>query len=178
MRWAEVRKFSKKIVVRTNFISGDLSVGENAKEDVGDVVVERATVVGEPRGPFGVVVQNVGQQFCCRLFCCFGCVAARVFQRVGEDRDEARVIRWLGGEVGIVVVAGKKGSLIGAGAAIRLYPGARTICGNQCAGPYANGFRPKLRVGTSSTMLQISLSAKKSPVVNWKLLSTVEEVFV
>lgn len=79
MRWAEVGKFTKKIVVRTDLISGDLSVGENAKEDVGNVVFERATVVGEARGAFGVVVQNIGQQFCCRLFCCFGCVAARVF---------------------------------------------------------------------------------------------------
>ena len=53
MRWAEVRKFSKKIVVRTNFISGDLSVGENAKEDVGNIVVQRATVIGESRGRLG-----------------------------------------------------------------------------------------------------------------------------
>src|SRR3954468_22706622 len=147
MRRAEVRKFGKKIIVRTDFISGDLSVGENGEKDVGNVVVQCAAVVGEGRGAFGVVVQNVGQQFCCRLFRCLGCVAASVFQRVGEDRNEARVIDWLGGGGGIIWVDGKEGSLVGTGAAIRLCPAAHTIRWNQCAGPYANGFRPKLRVG-------------------------------
>ena len=61
MRWTEVRKFSKKIVVRADFISGDLTVGENAGEDVGNIIVQCATVVGESRAAFGVVVQNVGQ---------------------------------------------------------------------------------------------------------------------
>jgi len=36
-----------------------------------------------------------------------------VFQRVREDRNETRIVGWLPGEVGSVLLAGQKGSLVG-----------------------------------------------------------------
>ena len=39
--------------MRADFISGDLPVGENAEEDVGNIIVQCATVVGESRAAFG-----------------------------------------------------------------------------------------------------------------------------
>ena len=52
------------------------------------------------------------------------------------------------GEVSVVLLAGKKGSLVGPRPAIRLDPApTRAVCWNQRASPQPNLFRPKKRVG-------------------------------
>jgi hypothetical protein len=61
VRRAQVGKLIKKIVVRPNVISRHLPVGENSEEDVRNVVDERAAVVREGRGAFGVIAQEVRQ---------------------------------------------------------------------------------------------------------------------
>ena len=65
-----------------------------------------------------------------------------------EDGNETGIVRWLAGEVGFVLLAGKKGSLVGPRPTIRLDP-ARTgaVCWNQRASPQADLFRPKKGVG-------------------------------
>ena len=63
VRWAQVGKLIKKIVVRPDVISRHLPVGENSEEDIRNVVDEPAAVVREGRGAFGVIAQKVRQQF-------------------------------------------------------------------------------------------------------------------
>src|SRR5580704_2262854 len=67
VRWAEVGKVIKKIVVRSNVISRHLPIGENSEEEIRNVVAERAAVVWEGCRAFGVVTQEVWQQPSCHL---------------------------------------------------------------------------------------------------------------
>src|SRR5579862_4102376 len=167
VRWAQVGKRFKKIVVRPNVIAGHLPVGENSEEEIRNVVDERAAVVREGRGTFGIVAQKVWQEFPSHPFCFIRRIPARVFQSVREDGNETCIVRRLPGEVSGVLLAGKKGSLAGPRPTIRLGPApTRAVCWNQRASPQPNLVRPRRALGTSSTMLQISLSAKKSPFVN------------
>jgi hypothetical protein len=64
VRWAQVGKVIKKIVVRPHAIFRHLSVGENCEEKIRDVVREPAAVGREGRGACGVIAQNVWQQLC------------------------------------------------------------------------------------------------------------------
>src|SRR5271155_3128889 len=148
VRWAQVGKLIQKIVVRPNVVSCHLPVGENSKENIRNVVDEPPAVVREGRGTFGVVAQKVRQQFSSHPRCFFRCIPARVFQRVREDRNEMCIVHWLPGEVSVVLLAGKKGSLVRPRPAIRLDPApTRAVCWNQRASPQPNLFRPKKRVG-------------------------------
>ena len=167
MRWTQIGKLIEKIVVRPNVVSCHLPVGENSEEDIRNVVDEPAAVVREGHGTFGVVAQEVRQQFSGHPLGFFRLIPAGVFQSVREDRNETCIVRWLPGEVRVVLLAGKKGSLVGSRPAIRLDPAPTgAVCWNQRASPQPNLFRPRREFGTSSTMLQVSLSAKKSPRVN------------
>src|SRR5271154_5654791 len=113
VRWAQIGKLIKKIAVRPNVISCHLPVGENSKEDIRNVVDEPAAVVREGRGTFGVVAQKVRQQFSGHPLGFFRWIPAGVFQSVREDRNETCIVRWLPGEVSVVLLARKKGSLVG-----------------------------------------------------------------
>src|SRR3984885_7196603 len=65
-----------------------------------------------------------------------------------EDGDETGIVRGLAGEVGVVLLAGKEGSLVGPRPAIRLDPApTRAVFRNQGASPQANRFRSKNGVG-------------------------------
>src|SRR5580704_10172087 len=148
VRWAQVGKLIEKIVVRANVISCHLPVGENSEEDIRNVVDEPAAVVREGRGTFGVVAQKVRQQFFSHPLCFFRWIPARMFQSVRENGNETCVVRRLPGQVSVVLLAGKKGSLVGPRPAIRLDPApTRAVCRNQRASPQPNLFRPKKRVG-------------------------------
>src|ERR1700691_2410375 len=71
-----------------------------------------------------------------------------MFQSVRKDGNETCIVRWLPGEVSVVLLAGKKGDLVGPRPAIRLDPApTRAVCWNQRASPQRNLFRPKKRVG-------------------------------
>src|SRR5947199_10001457 len=54
VRWAQVRKLIKKIVLRPDLISRHLPVGENSEKAVRNVVDQPATVVRERRRACGV----------------------------------------------------------------------------------------------------------------------------
>jgi hypothetical protein len=53
VRWAQVGKLIKKIVVRPNVISRHLPVGENNEEDIRNVVDEPAALSGKDAGRLG-----------------------------------------------------------------------------------------------------------------------------
>jgi hypothetical protein len=87
-----------------------------------------------------------------------------VLQRVREDRDETGVVCRLPGAIGVVLLTSKEGSLRGSRAAIGLDPvPARAI---RLRARRPTSFDPRTELGTSSTMLQMSFSAKKSLPVN------------
>ena len=57
VRWTQVGKLIKEILVRPNVIFGDLPVGEDREEEVRDVVAQRAAIIRKRRGACGVVSQ-------------------------------------------------------------------------------------------------------------------------
>src|SRR5436305_3348165 len=93
VRWAQVRKLIKKIVMRPDLISRHLPVGENTEQEVRNVVDEPAAVVRERRGAFGVIPQKVRQQFSGHPFCSLGRIPARVFSSVCEDGNEMGMVQ-------------------------------------------------------------------------------------
>src|SRR5262245_30470555 len=67
---------------------------------------------------------------------------------MGENSEETRVVGRVGGQVGISLLAGKKGELRGPRTAIRLDPApARAVRRGERAGPQANLLGPQGRVG-------------------------------
>ena len=134
--------------MRPNVISRYLAVGENSEEDIRNIVDKRAPVVRERSRTFGIVAQKVRQQFSSHPLCFFRRIPACVFQSVREDRNKTCIVRRLPGEVSVVLLTGKKGSLIGPRPAIRLDSApARAVGWNQRASPQPNLFRPKKSVG-------------------------------
>jgi hypothetical protein len=78
---------------------------------------------------------------------------------VREDGDETGIVRRLPGEVGIALLADKEDSLRRPAAAVRLDPAPTPAV--QRASPWPTSLGPRAELGTSSTMLHTSLSAKK-----------------
>ena len=71
-----------------------------------------------------------------------------MFQSVRDDRNETCIVRWFPDEVSVVLLAAKKGRLVGPRPAIRLDPApSRAVFRNQRASPQPNLFRPKKAVG-------------------------------
>ena len=83
-----------------------------------------------------VIVEDVRQDCSCDARCFHRRVAAGVFERVGEDGDEAGVVGRLRGEVGCFLVAGEEDGLRRERAAVRLNP--TPAAGVQGAMPNAN----------------------------------------
>src|SRR6266481_2202812 len=136
VRRAQVGELGEQIAVWPNLISCHLPVREDTEEDIGDVVVECPAIVREGRGARGVVAQDVRQQCPCHPPCFLLSISTRMLQRVREDENEAGIVRRLSGQVGSVLLAGEKGSLVGPRAAIRLDPvPAHAVCRNERAGP-------------------------------------------
>src|SRR5260370_14401778 len=136
VRRAQVGELGEQIAVWPNPISCHLPVREDTEEDIGDVVVEYPAIVREGRGARGVVAQDVRQQCPCHPPCFLRSIPTRMLQRVREDGNETGITRRFPGEVGIILLAGKEGSLVRPRAAIRLDPApARAVCRNERAGP-------------------------------------------
>src|ERR1700722_8843920 len=145
MRRADVRKGREQVCVRPYLISRPLSIGEERKEEIYDVVGECPAIVRKSRRPRGIIVEKVRQQssgdprgFCRRI-------STGVLQRVREDGDETGIARGLRSKIGGVLLAGKEGSLIGPRTTIRLNP--FSACAVQRASPQAHLFSTEGRVG-------------------------------
>ena len=82
-------------------------------------------------------------------------------------RGGTGIVRRLPGAIGLVLFATQEGSLRGSRAAIRLNPArGRAVAGISVRAHRPTSFGPRTELGTSSTMLQMSLSAKKSLPAN------------
>ena len=92
-------------------ISDDLSICQQRKKDVDDVVGECAAIRGVGRRQSGIEMEYVGQQRLCNPRCFLRRITACVLQRVREDGDEGRVVRRFRREVVGSVLTGKKDGL-------------------------------------------------------------------
>ena len=122
VRRTDVRKHGEQVLVRPYLISRHLSICEERKEEIYDVVGECPAIVRVGRRPRGIIVEDVRQQGPGDPRCFRRRISTRVLQRVREDGDETGIVRRLRSEIGGVLLAGKEGSLIGPRTAIRLNP--------------------------------------------------------
>ena len=133
MRRAYVRERSEQVLVGPDVILRHLSIRKERKEEIHDVVGECPTILGIDRRPLGVIVEDVRQQGSGDPRCFRRRISTGVLERVREYGNETGIACRLCSEIGGVLFAGKEGSLIGPGAAIRLNPfSARAV---QCATP-------------------------------------------
>src|SRR6266481_4210318 len=140
--------------MRAYFILRHLPIGEDSQEGIGDVVGECPAIVWEGRGSGGVIAQEVRQQCLCHPTCFLRLIPTRMLQCMRENGNKPGIVHRLPSEVGSVLLAGKEGSLVGPRAGISVRAQRPT------------SFGPRIELGTSSTMLHTSLSAKKSSPVN------------
>src|SRR2546427_9729139 len=107
MRGSEVRELIQQIAVRPNLIC-HVSVRVHRKEDVGHVIGQAPAIVRKGYRAARIIGENVWQQGFGYSFGIVRRVAARVFQFVREDTDEATIIHWVSGEVLLPLLAGKE----------------------------------------------------------------------
>src|SRR5208283_1034998 len=112
VRRADVRERREQVLVGTYLILLHLSIGEERKEEIYDVVGERPAIVRVRRRPRGIIVEDVRQHGRGDPRCFRRRISAAVLQRVREDGDKTGIARWLRSEIGGVLLAGKEGSLI------------------------------------------------------------------
>ena len=122
MRRAQVGEFGEQVFVGPYLILRHLSICEDGKEEIDDVVGECPAIVREGRRPRGIIGEDVRQQGPCHPRCFLRRIPTRVLQRVREDGDETGIVRRLRGEIGGFSSPARKGSLRGPRAAIRLNP--------------------------------------------------------
>ena len=85
---------------------------ESREEEIHDVVGECPPILGVDCRPCGVIGKDVRQQRPSDARCFRRRISTGVLQRVRENGDEARVVRWLRSKIGGVLFAGEEGSLI------------------------------------------------------------------
>src|SRR6185369_1821008 len=133
VRRAHVGEFSEQVLVGSYLILGHLSIREQRKEEIYDVIGERPAIVREGRRPRGIIVEDVRQQRSGDPRCLRRRISTGVLQRVRKDGDETGIVLRFRSQIGGILLAGKKGSLIRPRTAIRLNPfPARDV---QRAGP-------------------------------------------
>jgi hypothetical protein len=102
----------EQVFVRPDLILRHLSIREERKEEIHDVVGECPAIVRVDCRPCGVIVEDVRQQGPCDPRC-FRCrISTGVLKRVRENGDETGVVRRLRSEIGGVLFAGEEWSLI------------------------------------------------------------------
>src|SRR3984957_13706071 len=139
MRRTDVGKGGEQVCVWPYVISRHLSIGEERKEEIYDVVGECPAIVWVGRRPRGIIVEHVRQQDSGDPRCFRLRVTTGVLQRMREYRDETGIVRWLRREIGGVLLASKEGSLIWPRTAVRLHP--FPACAVQRTHPQAHLFR-------------------------------------
>src|SRR5439155_10653942 len=144
MRRPEVREFIQEIAVRPNLIRY-VSIRVHRKENVGHVIGECSAIVRKGYRAVRIIGENVGQQGFGYSFGIVRRVAARVFQFVREDTDEATIIHWVSAEVFRSLLAGKENRLQGSSAAVCLDPAVCSLV--HCASPNSNRIGSQSRVG-------------------------------
>ena len=149
-----------------------LAICENRKEGIGGVVRESPAILRKRRWARGIIREDLRQYGPSHPPRFLRVIPTHMLQRMAEGGNETDIVR-LPCEIGISLRAGeteKKEKLQGPRAAWiqpPSVPSARTSV--RCHRPTALPLKAKL--GTSSTMLHTSLSAKKSSPVNCKLFT-------
>src|SRR5262245_61928917 len=144
VRRPEVREPVEQIVMRPDLISRHFPVCENRKEDVNNVVLESPTILRIGCRPARVVGKNVWQQLSRGADRVLTRVAARVFQLVCKDADEASIIRWLPAEIRVSLLPGEKNRLQWSSTAVCLDPAFPLSI--HCASPDSHLFVRQSRV--------------------------------
>jgi len=125
--------------VRPNLISCYLPVRQYREKTVDNVVGECSAIVWKGCRAAMVVGKNVWQQPSRNVDCALRRIAARVFQFVREDANEAIIIHWLAVEVRLSLLSGQKDGLQGSPTAVCLYPAFVSLV--QCASPKSHPIR-------------------------------------
>src|SRR3981081_2124375 len=152
-----------------------LAICENRKEGIDGVVGESPAILRERRWAGGIIREDLRQHCPCHPPRFLRDIPTRMLQRMSEGGNETDIVRRLPCEVGISLRAGETRTRKSCrGRAPRSawiqppsVPSARTSV--RCHRPTA--LPPKAKLGTSSTMLHTSLSAKKSSPMNCKLFT-------
>ena len=104
---SQVRELGCQIAVSPYSVLSHLSICEDRKEDIDDVVGECSTIIREGSRTPGIVGEDVREQCLCHPLRFLRRIATRVLQRVREHVNETGIIRRLTGEVGGAVCASK-----------------------------------------------------------------------
>ena len=103
-----------------NSISRYLPIREHRNEVSDDIVGQRPAVARVRSLAPRLIRQHVGQQGRCHPRCFLRRVPTRVLQRVREDGDKPRIVRWFSCRISAFLVPGEEGFLRRVGASVRL----------------------------------------------------------
>src|SRR5271165_4771090 len=144
VRRAHIGKCCEQVVMGPDHVLRYLSICEERKEEIYDVVGERPAIVRVGRRPRGIVVEDVRQQGSRDPRCFRRRISTGMLQRVREDRDEAGIVRGLPSEIGAVLLAREERGLIWARTAVRLNPFPACAVERTC--PYVHLLRTEVGV--------------------------------
>src|SRR5436309_5318685 len=142
---AQVRELVYQIAVRPNLISCHLSVREHRQENVDNIVGQCPAIVRKARRAARVIWKNVWQQLSRDAHGVLRPIAARVFQFVREDANEAIIIRRLPVEVRLPLLSGEENRLQWPSTPVCLDPAFSSFV--QYASPKSHHIGPQSRVG-------------------------------
>src|SRR2546423_8602713 len=144
VRRPEVRELVQQVTVRPNLIC-HVSVRVYRKEKIDNIIGQRPAIVRKARRLARMIGKNIRQQLSCDGLCVLRRIAARVFQFVREDANEAIIIRWFPAEVSLSLLSDEENRLQWSSTSVCLDPAFSSFV--QCAGPSSHFIASQSRVG-------------------------------
>src|SRR5882724_596910 len=144
VRRPEVRKLVQQVTVGPNHIC-HASVSIYRKEMIDNIIGPRPAIVRKARRLARMIGKNIRQQLSCDGLCVLRRIAARVFQFVREDANEALIIRWLPAEVSLSLLSDEENRLQWSCTPICLDPAFASFV--QCASPNSDFIASQIPAG-------------------------------